>query len=425
MNHAMELIDYLSAKESMEAEDFVGSFPNRDGFISEFDKHSDAILTDFKTSLLNLTKKDQTRILSRMLDFFFENHVDERGKRQTLVLLDKLNRRLHPYHGGGLGEKSGKWLDIVATLAGSTAGHSFRPGRSSKWYPLVAREVLAHTPHRRKQLTGNHSTRQIKGFIPSPKVPELEANVFLNLSLSGSKVIFPFFDKRLQPLFQGIGTFSRHYMILELDSVAALLCRMIGYRGTNDLSIILDYKDVRILASYDPKVEEFSTPSGQIGWQTSTPLGCCSYLYTPQGRSGIAEVEVTLFMSNILRASSDLGLDPNWLMMVVYIHELAHATYLSGTPLLGSQFCPLQEDRSFDISLFGDAQFHETIAQFLTFLLCKKDDELMNTFLKLNNYQSDVYHEWRQLKDVSPSDFSDRLVKINLGKNTRELKNLL
>ena len=125
-----------------------------------------------------------------------------------------------------------------------------------------------------------------------------------------------------------------------------------------------------------------------------------------------AQRRIVLYAPMIRHAASELGVDADTLMTVVYIHETAHAFSHLGRDLSGRMWdgfaLPLADSPDPQLS-----KPHEAIAQFYTFKLleCLDDKRLLQAFLALENSADPVYRVWRQTEHYSLEAMRQVLVR--------------
>jgi hypothetical protein len=115
-----------------------------------------------------------------------------------------------------------------------------------------------------------------------------------------------------------------------------------------------------------------------------------------------AQRRIVLYVQMIRYAASELGVDVDALMTVVYAHETAHAFSHLGRDLSGRMSdtfaLPLADSPEARLS-----KPHEAIAQFYTFKLLEylDDKQLLEAFLALETSADPVYRAWRQTEHYS------------------------
>jgi hypothetical protein len=148
-------------------------------------------------------------------------------------------------------------------------------------------------------------------------------------------------------------------------------------------------------------------------------LGLCSYKLRDDGHG--YETKISLKMQNIRDFSEERELDPVGVMIVVYIHELVHYTYLNGSPLFGKSFYPFDTSEQYRPGQFGDISFHETMAQLLTNKVLQKEPILLGIFEKMLQFQPTVYGDWKAFQSMELGKLQQAIRNSN-EPNMRDVK---
>ena len=111
-------------------------------------------------------------------------------------------------------------------------------------------------------------------------------------------------------------------------------------------------------------------------------------------------------------------------MIIVYIHELVHYLYFNGISLLGKPFYPFDNNRRFKPNLFGTSEFHELLAQLVTWLIVKEDPELNDYFLKLCKVQPPIYRLWNKYDKCKIENIKVLIREVNNAKIPRDIKSI-
>jgi len=115
-----------------------------------------------------------------------------------------------------------------------------------------------------------------------------------------------------------------------------------------------------------------------------------------------AQRRIVLYVQMIRHAASELGVDLDALMTVVYTHETTHAFTHLGRDLSGRMWdgfvLPLADSPDVQLS-----KPHEAIAQFYTFKLLEwlDDKRLLQAFIALEKSADPIYRAWRKTEDFS------------------------
>ena len=221
----------------------------------------------------------------------------------------------------------------------------------------------------------------------------------------------PYFAKELFPILSMFPPFKQEIIDCSEDFFIQEINNHLHYRNNKPFILILDYENSSD-KGLDPEIEkrEGKSIDDPKSWSTSTSLGKCSYRYNPKGN--MVSVEITLYMQAIKIIAKELELDPYYLMMVVYVHELSHYIYFTGQFSFWLPFDPIKDEK-FDFGLFGSDDFHEAIAQYSTYLTIKEDPELLRTFKVLNDNQSDTYKLWSKMLQFDGFEVGKRLMLAN------------
>lgn len=261
-------------------------------------------------------------------------------------------------------------------------------------------------------------------FSPSTEYIDVEQHCSLILgdSMFGNAV--PYFSQELLKLLSMFLPYSIEVAGDSRDFFKQEIANHLHYCNTQAFTLSLDYRSTPTALSFDPEIEKIESSGHDTPgkWSISSSLGKCSYEFNPTKQS--SRVEITLFMTAIATAAKRCRVDPYVLMVVVYVHELAHYTYFTGQFSLGTPFYPVK-DRDFDIGQFGTTEFHEAMAQYVTYLVVREDSLLFNTFKKLNRRQSKAYQLWRSMRPIDGWEFGRRLAMSNLNEVPRDISLLL
>ena len=122
--------------------------------------------------------------------------------------------------------------------------------------------------------------------------------------------------------------------------------------------------------------------------------------------------DVVLYANMVGHAASELGVDGDGLLTVVFIHETVHAFSHLGRDLSGRMWESLDLPAA-DVPDARPSRPHEALAQFYTFKLLERlgDQRLLEAFRALEKGCDPVYRAWRQTEHYSLEEMRQVLVR--------------
>jgi hypothetical protein len=216
---------------------------------------------------------------------------------------------------------------------------------------------------------------------------------------------FPYFDPFCMLLGRKIGV----EMDLSSTLISIFICYLMGIILEYPVYVELDYTETKNQSNEPPRLED----------GIDEYLGLCSYKLRDDGHG--YETKISLKMQNIRDFSEERELDPVGVMIVVYIHELVHYTYLNGSPLFGKSFYPFDTSEQYRPGQFGDISFHETMAQLLTNKVLQKEPILLGIFEKMLQFQPTVYGDWKAFQSMELGKLQQAIRNSN-EPNMRDVK---
>lgn len=410
-------------------DDENGNYERQKQFIAEYRSGHASFHDEYADEIRRIADDELETIAANMAGYIVNIYEDgDNEHRNRFILFNALNKRKSREHGfAGFGDDGILMKDIaIACLL------ELFDIRENVKKPAIFNERFFGrgyhsgdvTVSERMALRESRGRAPLTSFRPADEFEVLEKYSFLNMHFGLSEKWFPYFRDELVPLYEKVTPIAREFGCACKDSIVRLAESMIGFHCEAGLTLELDYGKSPIEARIEPRIREERNGNGDGSWSISNILGCCAYRLRKEGRYPSADIKITLYMGNIRQVAKDRGMDPYFLLLVTYIHELSHFIYFAGRPILGKQFYPIGKN-GIDLSRFGSAEFHEAIAQFLTRMLCRYDVDLARAFDLLNEIQSDEYHAWEKLTAFTQTEIIDKLVKISLVDGRKDLGLLL
>ncbi len=122
---------------------------------------------------------------------------------------------------------------------------------------------------------------------------------------------------------------------------------------------------------------------------------------------------ILLFMTELHRVASYLGIEVNILKRVVTLHEAAHALVHLGIDADGKRFST-KEFQQVDAGA-DPSPLQELLAQLFCYHAVKNDAAVLACFIRLGEYQPETYTSWQLLKDHSLEQVRTALVRMRHG----------
>ncbi len=226
---------------------------------------------------------------------------------------------------------------------------------------------------------------------------------------------FPYFYNNLLSFYSFFSPYAACIENPEDDIFIREICNYLHYYNISKFNLVFDYS----IRNYFTKVSiNYNENDSNSIVTNEESLGECMVQYILDE----PQITIKLFMQAIKDMALSINIDPNILLIVVYIHELVHFVYFSGKFLFGLPFCPVVNEY-FDIHQFGTDDFHEAYAQYITYLVIRDDKLLLEVFERLCKKQDSVYYNWKKMTKYSGYDIGKILMNANMNKTPKNFAN--